>query len=43
MQRKINRSTSFTIDNMYYVNFRIQEQESVPWCGEFQKPKIRSS
>ena len=43
MQRKINRSTSFTIDNMYYVNFRIQEQESVPWCGEFLKPKIRSS
>ena len=23
MQRKINGSTSFTIDNMYYVNFRI--------------------
>ena len=23
MQRKINRSTSFAIDNMYYVNFRI--------------------
>ena len=22
-QRKINGSTSFTIDNMYYVNFRI--------------------
>ena len=43
MQRKINGSTSFTIDNMYYVNFRIQEQESVPWCGEFLKPKNRSS
>ena len=35
-QRKINVSTSFTIDNMHYVNFRIQEQESVPWCGKFQ-------
>ena len=22
---------------MYYVNFRIQEQNSVPWCGEIQK------
>ena len=33
---KINGSTSFVIDNMYYVNFRIQEQESVPWCGKFQ-------
>ena len=35
-QRKINGFTSFAIDNMHYVNFRIQEQESVPWCGEFQ-------
>ena len=35
-RRKINGSISFTIDNMYYVNFRIQEQESVPWCGEIQ-------
>ena len=42
-QRKINGSTSFAIDNIYYVNFRIQEQESVPWCAKFQKPKIRSS
>ena len=33
---KINGSTSFAIDNMYYVNFRIKEQESIPWCGEFQ-------
>ena len=33
-QRKINGSTSFAIDNMYYANFRIQEQMSVPWCGE---------
>ena len=40
MQWKINRSTSFTIDNMYYVNFRIQEQDSVPWCGEFQKQRL---
>ena len=36
IQWKINRSTSFAIDNMFYVNFRIQEQESVPWCGEIQ-------
>ena len=35
-QRKINESASFAIDNMYYVNFRIYAQESVPWCGEFQ-------
>ena len=27
---KINESTSFTIDNMYYVSFRILEQESAP-------------
>ena len=40
MQRKINRSISFAIDNMYYVNFRIQEQESVPWCGEIQKQRL---
>ena len=25
MQQKINRSTSFTINNIYYINFRIQE------------------
>ena len=35
-QWKINGSTTFAINNMYYVNFRIQEQESVPWCGKFQ-------
>ena len=29
-------STSFIIDNMYYVNFRIYEQESAPWCSESQ-------
>ena len=34
-QWKINGSTSFAIDNMYNVNFRIYEQEIVPWCGEF--------
>ena len=34
--KKINGYTSFAIDNMYYVNFRSKEQESVPWCGEFQ-------
>ena len=28
--RKINGFTSFAIDNMYYVNFRIQELERVP-------------
>ena len=33
-QRKINGSISFAIDNMYYANFRIQEQMSVPWCDE---------
>ena len=42
-QRKISGSISFVIDNMYYVNFRIQKQESVRWCGAFQKPKIKSS
>ena len=35
-QRKNNGFTSFTIDNMYYVNFRIYEQESVPRYGEFK-------
>ena len=39
-QWKINGSTSFIIDNMYYVNFKIQEQESVPWCGEIQNQKL---
>ena len=34
--RKNNGSTSFAIDNMCYVNFRIWEQKSVPWCDEFQ-------
>ena len=34
--KKNNGSTSFAIDNMHYVNFIIQEQESVPWYGEFQ-------
>ena len=29
-QWKINGSTSFAIDNMYYVIFRVQEQENVP-------------
>ena len=33
---KINGSTLFTIDNMYYINFRIQKQDSVPWCYEIQ-------
>ena len=39
-QRKINGSTSFAIDNMYYANFRIQEQVSVPWCGEIQNQRL---
>ena len=38
---KINRSTSFTIDNMYYVSFWIWEQECVPWCGEIQNRKSK--
>ena len=36
----INGSTLFTIDNMYYTNFRIQEQESVPWCCEIQNQRL---
>ena len=40
---KINGSTSFAIDNMYYVSFKIWEQECVLWCGEIQNLKIRSS
>ena len=31
MQQKINRSTSFAIDNMYY---------GVPWCGEIQNQRL---
>ena len=27
-------------DNMYYVSFRIQEQESVPWCSEIQNKRL---
>ena len=42
-QRKINKFTSFAIDNMYYVSFRILEQESVPWCSEIQKQQIRNT
>ena len=38
-QRKINKFTSFAIDNMYYVSFRILEQENVSWCGKVQKTK----
>ena len=34
--RKINGSTSFAIDSMYYVSFKIWEQECIPWCGEIQ-------
>ena len=25
---------------MYYANFRIQEQVSVPWCGEIQNQRL---
>ena len=25
---------------MYYVNFRVQEQDSVPWSSEIQKQKL---
>ena len=32
MQQKINRSTSFAIDNMYY---------GVPWCGEIQNQRLK--
>ena len=38
---KINGSTSFAIDNMYYVSFWIWEQECVPWCGEIQNRKSK--
>ena len=37
---KNNGSTSFAIDNMYYVSFRIWEQECVPWCGEIQNRRL---
>ena len=39
-QRKINGSTSFAINNMYYVNFRIYEQESISWCDEIQNQRL---
>ena len=42
MQQKINGSTSFAIDNMYYVNFGIQEQESVPWYDEIQNQRLEA-
>ena len=35
----MNGSSSFAIDNMYCVNFRIKEYESVPWCGEIQNQR----
>ena len=38
-QRKNNGSTSFTIDNMYYVSFWNWEQECVPWCGDIQNQR----
>ena len=38
-QRKKKGSTSLENDNMCYVNFRIREQECVPWCGEIQNQK----
>ena len=36
---KINGSTSFVIDNMYYVSFWIWEQECIPWCAEIQNQR----
>ena len=44
-QQKIYESTSFAIDNMYYVSFKILEQESIPQYGENKKnkKKIRST
>ena len=39
-QQKINGSTLFAINNMYYANFRTQEQESIPWCGEIQNQRL---
>ena len=36
----IHGSISFMIDNMYYVIFRIREQDSVPWCSEIQKKRL---
>ena len=38
---KLNGSTSFTIYNMHYVNFRIQVYESIPWSGEFQRQRSK--
>ena len=38
-EQKINGSTSFAIDNMYHVSFRIQKQESIPWCVEIQNQR----
>ena len=32
-QWKINESTSFAIDNIYYVSFKIEKQDSVPCVG----------
>ena len=34
--------TSFAIDNMYYVNFKIYEQKNVPWCGEIQNQRLEA-
>ena len=34
-----NGSTLLENDNMCYVNFRIREQECVPWCGEIQNQR----
>ena len=42
MQQKINGSTSLAIDNMYYVNFRIQKQKSVPWYDEIQNQRLEA-
>ena len=34
-----NGSTSLENDNMFYVSFRIREQECVPWCDEIQNQR----
>ena len=40
IQNNIHGSISFMIDSTHYVNFRIYEQDSVPWCGEIQNKRL---
>ena len=37
---KLNGFTSLENDNMFYVSFRIREQECVPWYGEIQNQRF---